>query len=53
VPAGPDRPLRYCHHTDEAEEARLLADLPLEPRLAFVSDGRSGRLNRYRVFERR
>jgi tRNA (uracil-5-)-methyltransferase TRM9 len=45
--------LRYCHHTDDAEEARLLADLPLEPRLSFVSDGRSGRLNRYRVLERR
>ena len=44
--------LRYCHYTDEAEEARLLADLPLLPRLAFASDGRSGRLNRYRVFER-
>jgi SAM-dependent methyltransferase len=44
--------LRYCHYTDEAEEARLLADLPLVPRLAFASDGRSGRLNRYRVFER-
>jgi SAM-dependent methyltransferase len=45
--------LRYCHHVDEAEEARLLADLPLEPRLAYASDGRSRRLNRYRVLERR
>lgn len=45
--------VRYCHHSDEAEEARLLADLPLLPRLAFASDGRSGRLNRYRVLERR
>ncbi len=49
---GPPR-LRYCHHTDEAEETRLLADLPLVPRLAYASDGRSGRLNRYRVLERR
>jgi len=44
--------LRYCHHADEAEEARLLADLPLVPRLAYASDGRSGRLNRYRILER-
>lgn len=44
--------LRYCHHTDAAEEARLLAELPLAPRLAFSSDGATGRLNRYRVFER-
>jgi len=45
--------LRYCHHIDEAEEARLLADLPLQPRLTYASDGRTGRLNRYRVLERR
>jgi hypothetical protein len=45
--------LRYCHYSDEAEEARLLADLPLVLRLSFASDGRSGRLNRYRVLERR
>ncbi len=45
--------LRYCHHTDPAEEGRLLADLPLVPVLAYASDGRSGRLNRYRVQERR
>ena len=45
--------LRYCHYTDAAEEARLLGDLPLAPRLAFASDGRGGRLNRYRVLERR
>ena len=45
--------LRYCHYTDAAEEARLLAELPLEPRLSFASDGRSGRLNRYRVLLRR
>ena len=45
--------LRYCHYTDLAEETRLLADLPLKPRLAFASDGRGGRLNRYRVLERR
>lgn len=44
--------LRYCHHTDAAEETRLLAGLPLAPRLAFSSDGATGRLNRYRVFER-
>jgi SAM-dependent methyltransferase len=51
--AGDAPRLRYCHHTDAAEEARLLADLPLVPRLAYASDGRSGRLNRYRVLERR
>ena len=45
--------LRYCHYTDEAEEARLLADLPLLPRLSYASDGRSRRLNRYRILERR
>ncbi|MEX2209073.1 MAG: class I SAM-dependent methyltransferase [Myxococcota bacterium] len=45
--------LRYCHHTEPPEEVRLLADLPLYPRLAYASDGRSGRLNRYRVLERR
>jgi SAM-dependent methyltransferase len=45
--------LRYCHHADEAEQTRLLAGLPLQPRLSFASDGRSGRLNRYRVLERR
>lgn len=45
--------LRYCHHTDEAEETRLLADLPLAPLLSYASDGRGGRLNRYRVLERR
>ena len=45
--------LRYCHYTDAAEEVRLLADLPLSPRLFFASDGRSGQLNRYRVLERR
>lgn len=50
-PEGSAR-LRYCHHTDAAEEARLLAELPLAPRLAFSSDGATGRLNRYRVFER-
>lgn len=52
---GPEgsKSLRYCHHTGEAEEARLLADLPLAPRLAFASDGRSGALNRYRILERR
>jgi SAM-dependent methyltransferase len=44
--------LRYCHYCNDAEEARLLADLPLQPRLAFASDGRGGRLNRYRVLER-
>ncbi len=44
--------LRYCHHTDEAEELRLLADLPLVSRLAFSSDGAHGRSNRYRVLER-
>jgi tRNA (uracil-5-)-methyltransferase TRM9 len=45
--------LRYCHHTDPAEEARLLTGLPLVPALAYASDGRSGRLNRYRILERR
>ncbi len=49
---GASSGLRYCHHTDEAEESRLLADLPLLPRLSFLSDGRTGRLNRYRVLER-
>ncbi len=44
--------LRYCHYTDAAEEARLLEGLPLAPRLAFSRDGRSNRLNRYRVFQR-
>jgi 2-polyprenyl-3-methyl-5-hydroxy-6-metoxy-1,4-benzoquinol methylase len=44
--------LRYCHHTDEAEEARLLAGLPLQDLRSFASDGRNGRLNRYRVLER-
>lgn len=45
--------LRYCHHADLAEEARLLAGLALAPELSFASDGRSGRLNRYRVLCRR
>jgi SAM-dependent methyltransferase len=51
-PEGSPR-LRYCHHTDEAEEARLVGNLPLSPLLSFASDGRSGRLNRYRILERR
>ena len=44
--------LRFCHHSDAAEEARLLADLPLQTVRSFESDGRSGRLNRYRVLQR-
>lgn len=44
--------LRYCHHAEPAEEARLLAGLPFESVRAFHSDGRGGRLNRYRLLKR-
>lgn len=38
---------RYCHLADDAEEARLLAALPLTLVDRYDTDGRTGGLNRY------
>lgn len=47
---------RYCHHVDEAELDALTSSLPAEIArevARFSADGRSGRLNRYLILERR
>jgi SAM-dependent methyltransferase len=45
--------VRYVHYADDAEQAALVADLAADPGAEvvaeFESDGREGRLNRYRV----
>lgn len=44
---GASEGLRYCHHVDAAEAARLLAGLGLEHVDSFLADGASGDLNLY------
>lgn len=39
--------VRYCHFVDDAERARLLADLPLVETARYSADGKSGDLNLY------
>ena len=48
------RPLRYCHHFDEAEIDELAASVAPRAREAarFSADGASGALNRYLVLEK-
>lgn len=45
---GPDA-VRYCHHVDDAEAARLLEATGLERLACYDADGREGNLNRYFV----
>jgi SAM-dependent methyltransferase len=45
-------PMRYCHHTDPAEAERLTEGLGADIVTSFRADGRSGRLNLYRVLRR-
>ena len=50
-----ERPLRFCHHTSEAELDKLVNALPAgvaEECARFSADGKSGHLNRY-LFLRR
>ncbi len=50
--AGDRRYPRYCHLADEAEIARLVADLELPMPKRFADDGASGDRNHYLVFTR-
>jgi SAM-dependent methyltransferase len=45
--------VRYCHHMDDAEAARLLAGTRLEICAQFDADGRDEGLNRYFVLRSR
>ena len=47
--------LRYCHHTDDAEIDRLAAHVAEDAReiCRFSADGRTARLNRYLILQRR
>jgi hypothetical protein len=40
---------RYCHYTDEKEEAKLIDASGLELACSFESDGREGKGNKYLV----
>jgi len=42
-----DHACRYCHHVDEQELERLVADLPLQEIDRYRADGRGGRQNLY------
>jgi SAM-dependent methyltransferase len=44
--------IRYCHYTSAEEADRLLDDRPAELVESYHADGRSGRLNLYRVWRR-
>jgi len=44
--------LRYCHYTDPGEADRLTDGLPAEIVEAYLADGRTGRLNLYRILRR-
>ena len=45
-------PYRYCHHTTDREADDLTEGLPLQLVSQFRSDGRTGKLNLYRVYRR-
>lgn len=50
------RALRYCHHGTDQEIDALVATLPagsVEECARFAADGKTGRLNRYRILRRR
>jgi SAM-dependent methyltransferase len=56
APGQSEGPVRYCHFSDEAELERVAACLreaDLELVDSFRSDGRSGELNDYRVWQKR